>query len=130
MNKGEDVPISVQCDCGTMLKVRDDRVGKFIRCPACGKSMLTAKPQQEPTPTAQDAQESTYTAVKREARYASVPSVELTFLRLMLYLALIGSALSFLGISPRSEHSDQPFAGLAYCVCLAGLAASTRKSGW
>src|SRR5262245_8066433 len=43
--------ISVRCSCGTRLQVRDDLVGKRIKCPKCGQVLQTppAEPPEEIT---------------------------------------------------------------------------------
>src|SRR4051812_13911403 len=45
------MPILV-CQCGQTLSVRDEHVGKMVRCPACGQQLLVAAGQGEPEPPA------------------------------------------------------------------------------
>ena len=38
----------IACSCGKQLRVRDDAVGKMIKCPACGDKVMVPGPAAEP----------------------------------------------------------------------------------
>jgi hypothetical protein len=38
------MPVLIECACGQKLSVRDEYLGKRIKCPACGASTLVAGP--------------------------------------------------------------------------------------
>ena len=42
------MPVLLRCACGRLLRVRDDMVGKRVKCPACGGTLLAqAAPEDE-----------------------------------------------------------------------------------
>lgn len=47
---GVPVPITFACACGKTLRVRDDLVGRWVRCPACKETALVPEAAMAPKP--------------------------------------------------------------------------------
>lgn len=70
--------ISLTCACGKKLKVKNNAVGKKVRCPVCGKSRLIEAPQNDDEPAGEDEEEeeaprrkkSKKSSSKRKVRHA------------------------------------------------------------
>jgi len=44
------MPLKVKCDCGTVLTVPAQRIGKSVRCPSCRETVLIQPPKKEQQP--------------------------------------------------------------------------------
>jgi HEAT repeat protein len=47
------VSFPFRCPCGLILKVKEDRIGQTIRCPACGRTSVASLPPAAPAPPAE-----------------------------------------------------------------------------
>src|SRR5215207_561617 len=47
-SEGNDAMPILVCQCGQTLSVKDEHVGKMVRCPACGHQLLVAAGADEP----------------------------------------------------------------------------------
>ena len=47
------MPISVSCDCGARLKVRDEAAGKRVKCPKCQAAIQVPQAESPPEPELQ-----------------------------------------------------------------------------
>ncbi len=65
------MPISIACDCGRTLKVKDEAAGRKVRCPACSKVLVA--PMPEPSGNLEDEAINELLAEGPPAPVASVP---------------------------------------------------------
>src|SRR5262249_6256510 len=49
-----EMPISVMCECGKKLSVKDDLLGKRIKCPVCGAKILVAEEEPDAEPVEEE----------------------------------------------------------------------------
>lgn len=66
------MPIQIKCDCGKMLRVKDESAGKKVRCPNC-QAILTV-PQPEPMLVEPDPEEPMAVAVTAAPPKKSPPA--------------------------------------------------------
>jgi hypothetical protein len=66
------VPISIACECGRSLRVKDEAAGKKVRCPGCNAALAVPKPEPEAAPNVDD--EAMNILMSEPARPAAAPA--------------------------------------------------------
>src|SRR4051794_8228889 len=101
------MPISIRCiSCGKTLKVRDELVGKNIKCPACGTVSAATPMTDEADPRSIAARRKPKEKMNQEPKGGTKLALNWGWLSLIAFVVLVVVGVVLFVVGPRARLHD------------------------